>query len=115
MAATADTGAFRPDGSVTVKFTGTASTYPLPACSQASRSLELRPYTSSPAIQANGIPASAAPVIICVPRVGLVVNAASSGTCALSRLAVLHLPGDPGMLPGHAGRGGPLLQLGGLV
>ena len=31
---------------MTVKFTGTANTYPFPACSYASRSLELRPYTS---------------------------------------------------------------------
>jgi hypothetical protein len=30
------------------------------------------------------VPSSAAPVIICVPRAGLVVNAASSGACAFS-------------------------------
>jgi hypothetical protein len=51
--ATADTAAFRPDESVTVQFTGTASTYPSRSFSQASRSLEPRPYTSSPATQAN--------------------------------------------------------------
>jgi hypothetical protein len=37
--ATADTAAFRPDESVTVQFTGTASTYPSRSFSQASRSL----------------------------------------------------------------------------
>jgi hypothetical protein len=133
--------------SVTVKFTGTASTYPLPACSQASRSLELRPYTSSPATHANGIPASAAPVNHLraegrlggerrllrhvrllpprlagapgfgqvEPEIGQHVGAGGDVGGEHHRLAVLHLPGDPGMLPGHAGRGGPLLQLGGLV
>ena len=87
MAATAATVALRPDGRVTAKFTGTASTYPLPASSHAWRSLELRPYTSSAATQANGTPALAALVIICAPRSGLVVNSVSSGTCALSRRA----------------------------
>jgi hypothetical protein len=75
----------RPEGSLTWKFTGTASTYPLPAFSQASRSLELRPYTSSAAAQANGMPALAALVSIAVPNAGLVVNSIWSGTCACSR------------------------------
>jgi hypothetical protein len=72
---------------VTVKFTGTTSTYPFRAFSQASRNLALRPYTSSAVTQANGTPASAAPVIIAVPSAGLVLNSASSGTCARSRRA----------------------------
>ncbi len=68
-----------------VKFTGTANTYPFPAFSQAWRSLELRPYTSSAATQANGVPAPAAPVTIAVPSAGLVVNTTSCGICARSR------------------------------
>ena len=87
IAATAAAVALRPDGRVTVKFTGTASTYPFPASSHARRSFELRPYTSSAATHANGIPVPAAPVIICAPRSGLVVKAVSSGTCAFSRRA----------------------------
>jgi len=92
---TAAAVAFRPDGRVTVKFTGTASTYPFPAFSQASRSLELRPYTSSAAAQANGTPAPAAAVSIAVPSAGLAVNATSSGTCARCRrfLSWHHCPG----------------------
>jgi hypothetical protein len=43
IAATAAAAALRPDGSVTVKFTGTASTYPFQASSHACRSFELRP------------------------------------------------------------------------
>ncbi len=76
---------FRPEGSVTVKFTGTVTTYPFPAFSHASRSLELRPYTSSAATHANGTPARAAPVTIAVPSAGLVVNTVSCGTRARSR------------------------------
>ena len=83
--ATAATAVFRPEGRVTVKFTGTATTYPFLSFSHASRSLELRPYTSSAAIQANGTPASAAAVIIAVPSAGLVANSTSSGTCARRR------------------------------
>jgi hypothetical protein len=59
--ATADTAGLRPDRSETRKVTGTATTYPFPAYSQASRSLALRPYTSSAAAQANGTPPAAAP------------------------------------------------------
>ena len=70
---------------MTVKFTGTVTTYPFWSFSQAWRSLELRPYTSSAATQANGTPAPAAPVIIAVPSAGLVVNSAVPGTCARSR------------------------------
>ena len=40
--ATAATAVFRPDGRVTVEFTGTATTYPFLSFSHASRSLELR-------------------------------------------------------------------------
>jgi hypothetical protein len=43
IAATAAAAAVRPEGSLTGKFTGTASTDPLPALSQARRSLPLRP------------------------------------------------------------------------
>jgi hypothetical protein len=68
-------------------FTGTASTYPFRSFSHASRSLELRPYTSSPATHADGTPAPAAPAIIAAPSAGLVVNSASSGTRARSRRA----------------------------
>ena len=70
---------------MTVKFTGTANTYPFRSFSHTSRSLELRPYTSSPATHANGTPAPAAPAIIAVPSAGLVVNGTSSGTRARSR------------------------------
>jgi hypothetical protein len=38
------------------------------------------------ATQANGTPAPTAPVIIAVPSAGLVMNSASSGTWACSRL-----------------------------
>ena len=85
--ATAATVLLRPDESVTVKFTGTANTYPLTSFSQAWRSFELRPYTSSAATQANGTPALAAPVIIAVPSAGLVANSTSSGTRACFRRA----------------------------
>jgi hypothetical protein len=47
------------------------------------------------------------------PEIGQYVGAGGDVGGEHHRLAVLHLPGDPGMLPGHAG--GPLLQLGGLV
>ena len=70
-----------------MKFTGTASTYPFRSFSHASRSLELRPYTSSPATHANGTPAPAAPATIAVPSAGLVVNGTSSGTRASPRSA----------------------------
>ena len=83
--AAAATAVFRPDGRVTVKFTGTATTYPFVSFSHASRSLPLRPYTASAATQANGAPASAAAVIIAVPSAGLVANSTSSGTRARCR------------------------------
>jgi len=43
IAAMAGTAALRPEGSLTCTFTGTSGTYPLPALSQARRSLPLRP------------------------------------------------------------------------
>jgi hypothetical protein len=54
--AAAATAVFGPEGRVTVKFTGTASTYPFRAFSQASRNLALRPYTSSAVTQATARP-----------------------------------------------------------
>ncbi len=88
IAATEDTAALRPEASLTAKFTGIASTYPLPAFSQACRSLPLRPYTSSPATQENSTRARAAAVTIAAASAGLVVNLVLAGMRARSRRAL---------------------------
>ena len=82
IAATAAAAAVRPEASLTGKFTGTASTYPLPAFSQARRSLPLRPQIPSPATQRNGTAARAAAVIIAAARAGLAANLTRPGTRA---------------------------------
>jgi hypothetical protein len=51
--------ALRPDGSVTVKFTGTASTYPFQASSHACRSFEL------PEVTANSAGDSGSDLVFC--------------------------------------------------
>jgi hypothetical protein len=72
----------RPEASLTGKFTGTASTYPLRAFSQARRSLPLRPQISSPATQRNGTPARATAVTIAAASAGLAANLTQPGTRA---------------------------------
>src|ERR1019366_1211926 len=67
---------------------GTAKPSPSRASSQAARSFELRPYTSSPATHPNGTLAVTASATISVPCTVLVANIVPSGTCARSRRAV---------------------------
>ena len=121
------------------------NTYPFAAFSHASRSLELRPYTSSPPTHANGTPAAATPStsraqrgfggerhvvrdagtlppLRSAPGLRQVEAEIEQGVRAggdvgqeHDGLAVLHLPGDPGMLPGDPHRLRALFQFRGLI